>query len=335
MKGSRHVTSPCCPTAAGARAASAGLPTPALASVWSPRRGVAHYRAGLPATTVPAGAFRLGTGSAHELTDRRSRTSRTSVSAQGLFQTTISVGSLNYRDAHGAWQPIDDTLVPDPAPGSAFTNQANRYQLHLPAQLGAGPVQLTVGGQTVSFAPLAVTGNTPAAAAGATASYANVWPGVSVRYAALPDGVQEALTLASAAPHTFAFALTLSPGLTAAAQPDGRVTITDHQGAVVFTLPAPSMQDSSGRPAGRSRAVHLTLSPDGTTLTLAADPAWLADPARVYPVRIDPSVTLAPPPRTATWWGAATPPAASAACPSSRRAGTARRPCALCSSSTW
>jgi len=218
------------------------------------------------------------------------------VSAQGLFQTTISTGSLHYQDAHGAWQPIDDALVPDPTPGFAFTNTANRYQLHLPAHLGAGPVQLTVSGQTVSFAPLAVTGATPAAAAGATASYANVWPGVSVRYAALPDGVQEALILASAAaPHSFTFQLRLSAGLTAAAVPDGSITITDRQGAVVFTLPAPAMTDTSHRPAGRSRAVRLSLDPGGTVLTLTADAAWLADPARVYPVTIDPTVSLLPP----------------------------------------
>ncbi|MGI8916875.1 MAG: hypothetical protein ACR2JY_24400, partial [Chloroflexota bacterium] len=250
--------------------------------------------ASLPPTSAPPGAFGLGTGAARELPALRTRTSRTVVTAQGLVQTTIAPGSLNYQDQHGAWQPIDDMLVPDATAGYAYTNRANRYQLQLPSQLGASPIQLSLAGQTLGFTALGAGGRPTLA--GTSASYANAWPGVDVTDAAVPDGLKENLTLASAAaPHAFSFRLSLSSGLSATAQPDGSIRIGAAQGTLVFTLPAPSMQDRSRRPAGRSRAVTRTLGPGGSAPTLAADPAWLADPARVYPVRIDPSVTLAPP----------------------------------------
>ena len=55
-------------------------------------------------------------------------------------------------------------------------------------------------------------------------------------------------------------------------------------------MAAPAMFDSSKKPA-RSSAITLTATKDskGTTMTLKADAAWLADSARKFPVTIDPT----------------------------------------------
>ena len=59
--------------------------------------------------------------------------------------TVLYGGAVNYRDKHGDWQPIDDTLVPSAAAGFAYENKADAYTLRLPADLSA-PVAFEEGG---------------------------------------------------------------------------------------------------------------------------------------------------------------------------------------------
>jgi hypothetical protein len=64
--------------------------------------GASYVQAPVPAS-LPAGS--------HELPALRSRTSRTYLLASGDYRAEVSAGSLNYKDAQGLWQPIDNTLV--------------------------------------------------------------------------------------------------------------------------------------------------------------------------------------------------------------------------------
>jgi hypothetical protein len=254
-----------------------------------------------PAGVTPSGASAgIPTGTPVEVPGRRTRTSQT-FRVGTHYETRIYQGSVNYQDAHGAWQPIDDTLVADTAAGYAFTNQANRYQVHLPAKLGGAPVRVDVGNAWVQFALVGATTSTAATNA-ATASYANALPGVTVTYTAGNDLLKEDLVLASAgAPHSFVYTLQ-SHGLTAKADGHGGVAFLDGTGQPQFGFAAPSMQDSSKAPSGVSHAVTLTLGAGaaGQTVTLAADPGWLASPARRYPVTIDPTVYFNSVPFTGT-----------------------------------
>ena len=64
---------------------------------------------------------------------------------------------------------------------------------------------------------------------------------------------------------------------------------------MVFTMPAPFMVDSAAEPA-TSTAVDYALIQYGDRwmLTVTPDAGWLANSARVYPVRIDPTITAKP-----------------------------------------
>ena len=128
-------------------------------------------------------------------------------------------------------------------------------------------------------------------AAGATQTYPDALPGVTVSYTAASDAVKETLTLRSrSAPASFSFSLRTS-GLTARANERGGIDFVDGSGAVPFQIAPAYMRDAAG---ALSREVRLELAEErgGYALTLAADPAWLRDPRRVYPVEIDPSLTM-------------------------------------------
>lgn len=72
------------------------------------------------------------------------------------------------------------------------------------------------------------------------------------------------------------------------------VLLNNSLGQQVFSIPHMFMYDSSGSPESlepaRSEDIALNLSSQGgLTLTASADADWLLDPARVYPVTIDPT----------------------------------------------
>jgi RHS repeat-associated protein len=230
-----------------------------------------------------------------EVLSMRSRTSRTYLRPDGAYRAVISPGSMNYRDGNGVWQPIDNRLVASTSPGYAYENRANRYRLSLPFDLALAPVRVEAEGAWVSFSLVGASGVVDVA--GATAAYAGALPGVTLAYAALPDEVKETITLAGpkATAGPFRFAVEASAGLAAARNDEGGIDFRDRSGKVLFSFVPPDVADSSGMALTRE-PVSLALAPrtGGFLVTLAVDPDWLADPARRWPVVVDPVLEVTP-----------------------------------------
>ncbi len=232
-----------------------------------------------PPDSLPPGA--------RELPELRTRTSRTYALPNGTFDAIVSQHSLNYRDAQGAWQPIDNSLVP--AGGGGYANKGNAYSAHLPGELSA-PVRFSEDGGWVEFRLDGARGS--GRVSGNTDSFGGVLPNVDVGYAAGSDFLHETLTLKNpSAPSSFSYQVQTSPGLSAKEDGHSGIDFLDHSGKRLFSFVAPYMQDSSGTPAGLSRAVSLKLAPSasGYEVTLSADKGWLSSPERKWPVTIDPT----------------------------------------------
>jgi hypothetical protein len=110
-------------------------------------------------------------------------------------------------------------------------------------------------------------------------------------------GIKETLVLRSPdAPSSWTFPLVLS-GLTPRLTGTGTVELLDTAGTAVAWFPHGHMQDSnvdphSGSPAESTGVTFRLETQDGMpVLRVDADQAWLHDPARVYPVRVDPTTT--------------------------------------------
>ena len=67
------------------------------------------------------------------------------MTASGSFRAKVYRESVNYKDANGQWQPIDDALRPDASSPYRYENAANRYSLKLPMRLGTAPVRIEQG----------------------------------------------------------------------------------------------------------------------------------------------------------------------------------------------
>ncbi|PEM49507.1 DNRLRE domain-containing protein [Bacillus wiedmannii] len=128
--------------------------------------------------------------------------------------------------------------------------------------------------------------------------YKSIFPQIDLRTITFNDKVKEDVVLHQYTGH-HSFKFQLQTDLTPKLEQDGSIVMMDEQQKQVFILPKPFMTDSNVHPesneAPKSEEVHYTLEKQENNsyqVTVTADPKWLQDPARKYPVYIDPSIAM-------------------------------------------
>jgi len=223
------------------------------------------------------------------------------------------------QQADGSWSAIDMTLQVRSDGSIAPAVAAVGVAL---SGGGTGPM-MTVGQGSETLSLTWPDGALPAPTlSGSTATYASVLPGVDLQLTATPTGVAQSLVVhsqqaaANPALSSLAFAIGGS-GLTVGADADGGMSAADSTGAAVFDVPEPQMWDSSGGdagpsqpgpissvapmpisvtsllpPAGPSVGPDQLVPPTSETMTLTPSSSLLTGSTTVYPVYIDPEVTV-------------------------------------------
>ncbi|MEV0132535.1 LamG-like jellyroll fold domain-containing protein [Dactylosporangium sp. NPDC050688] len=295
--------------------APAGAAPPPAPATADPAQQDPAQNAAAPDAAESIAAARA-TGRPAEILSRRTERSRTLANPDGSWTTEVTAAPTRVRRPDGTWTPVDTTLR---HAGGQVVPVAAAGNLRLSAG-GTGPAaRLGTGGREVS---LGLPWPLPAPElSGSTATYRDVQPGVDLVLTAEPEGFSEVLVLreraaaANPALRTLRLSLTAA-GLTLRAA-GGGFEATDGAGRVEFTSPAPRMWDSTGdrhaagatadgvaavlgaggrsaeRPVGGDRVATMATSVSGTDLTITPDHALLDDPATVFPVYVDPSVTAA------------------------------------------
>ncbi|WP_433393186.1 polymorphic toxin-type HINT domain-containing protein [Micromonospora sp. KLBMP9576] len=230
-------------------------------------------------------------GSSRELAQERDARRQVYANTDGTQTTVFSTAPVNYPTAGGGWAPIDPKLTADATAG--WRNTADAVRLHLAARADAPAVArfALADGKSVSYR-LAGAAPVPGRVDGALVTYPGVLPGVDLELESRPGALKETLVLRSAAaPRVYDFPLRLE-GLTAAVR-DGAVRLSDAAGTVRAVFPPGYVVDSAPVPVTSTAVTYQLLTVGGTqTLRVTADDRWLRDPARVYPVRLDPTVEL-------------------------------------------
>jgi hypothetical protein len=231
-----------------------------------------------------------------ELPDKRSATSNTFELADGALETRLFQTPVNYRDDDGDWQPIEQEL--QETPSGALTNGDNSFDVFLPEDLDQASIRISTEDQWISEVPIGSNTDPADLQADGTATYAEEGGAASFDYSGLANGLKETISLRGpGAPSTYHFALDASAGVEPALLADGSIAFRDDEGDLVAQMPAPFMIDSAGA-RGSGDAVHYVLEEEseGTwRLTVEADPGWLKDETRSWPVSIDPSITISEP----------------------------------------
>ncbi len=265
----------------------------------------------------PAGAAKADPDSEREVVGLRSARSKTFVRADGSFETRLTRQSQHWLDrASGEWKEIDSSLVASAKAGVGWESGANRFSVELASESRAGLISFASHGKRMGFSLEGVALGKSGARDGTDAVvYRGVYPDVDVEYAVLPDGVKETLVLRKrGAPSSYAVRLRPESGEKWRAEQLGEkgpwAFFVDGAPEPEFVLLPPTVGDSSFEtsrlddPAGIPHAIsaapgkaslEVSEQKDGSFVaTVAIDEKWLADPERVFPVAVDPTVYSQP-----------------------------------------
>lgn len=294
----------------------AGLTVPRVGGLTPARNAASGARARLTAWDASsASALAASAGQPVEVLSDRTDYAQTFADPDGGFTLDESASPVRVQRPDGSWVPVDPALAQQP--DGSYAPAAITTGLRLS---GGGPGPLYTLSQ--SGASLAVSwpgGPLPVpSVAGATATYANVLPGVNLLVSATPTGVSELLQVTSAAAASSAALARLAfpvaaQGLSLSADGLGVLSAADSSGAVVFSAPPPQMWDSAGSqaPGGPAAAAapatassgsgaagpvagdHVAVIPvtvSAGSIALAPAASVLSGASTVYPVYIDPEV---------------------------------------------
>jgi RHS repeat-associated protein len=216
--------------------------------------------------------------------------------ADGTHTRQVALTPVNYRDAHGDWQPID-TRVRRAADGRLHET-ANSLSVDF-APDSADPALAsfrTGAGHTLGYG-LKGAAKVTGAVTGSEVTYAGALPHTDLVLAPTTTGVKEAVVLHSAqAAGSWTFPLSLK-GLTPVQAKDGSIELRAADGTVTARIPRAYAYDSkvdrrSGEPTTTYAVTYRLVRDHGATaLQVTLDPTWLHDPARVFPVTVDPTIT--------------------------------------------
>lgn len=226
-----------------------------------------------------------------ELVEARTETTRTyETEIPGVFATEVSATPVNFQQ-NGDWVAIDASLVESEG---GFENAANSVHIDVADSADAETVaELTLPSSVSVGFGIDDAEASDVAVDGDTATYEDAVEGVDVELQSLPTGLKETIILDSASsPTVYSFPLSVS-GVTPQLAESGGVAFVDGNNHVKFVIPPGYMEDSSadevGNPAA-SDAVTYALVDGGQTLEVSVDEEWLTDPARQFPVMVDPTV---------------------------------------------
>ena len=246
-----------------------------------------------------------------ELPERRTRSSMTVLNGDGTLTTSVFAGPIHFRGAEDRWEAIDSEIVDAPEHGYAYRNKANSFTTRFKSELDDEYLRVEAGGHAFT---LTLEGAAKAAARRPDRKeqlgYPGVMPGVDLRYDVLADGLKETLVLSDArGPNSFRFLLA----------PVGEVDLEprrrddggwDFYAAPrvdpLFSLDPPraldSATDGEGQPnATQNATLDVKKTGRGFVLEVSVDRAWLAAPERVFPVLLDPTITIQPPVEDASY----------------------------------
>ena len=219
---------------------------------------------------------------------------------------------VHYLDDSGKWQDIDNSLAES---GGMFANSTARIKFAKKItgnselfELHDGNTKLTmslVGAKkgTVGEATNYADGESDTELQkmmnleklSSRVLYEDILDGVDLEYIAQSLNVKENVIVKERADaYSYTFELALN-NLTAALGENGDVVLTDSDGVVKYTIPAPVVYDAAGVYAPVSVSRYSLESRNGNgkyLLTVTADAAWMNAAERVFPVTIDPTIAI-------------------------------------------
>ncbi|MBQ5996094.1 MAG: RHS repeat-associated core domain-containing protein [Clostridia bacterium] len=242
----------------------------------------------------------------YEVTEKRDEHTKVYKRADGTYTALVSQTPLHFMN-DGVWKEIDNTLV---SKNGALTTADNPFNVTLPERITSNSqITLENNGNEIAFSVNDIsaanskitdkkadkTEEFEAAVANikSEVKYENVAEDTDIEYVVLPNGIKENIIVSDAASikDTYSFDIEIG-NLTYRLNDNNSLDITDTNGDVKFTIPAPVMTDSN---LALSYDIGVNVSNNNNgTITLVYSPSreWTGTPERAYPITIDPAIMI-------------------------------------------
>ncbi|MBW3641885.1 MAG: DNRLRE domain-containing protein [Actinobacteria bacterium] len=209
----------------------------------------------------------------------------------GTSVALIGSGPLNWRDARGKFRPLDSRLKPTGT--GRYRNTSAPFVAELAHSTG-GPDLFSVAGDDwrVGFTVAGAARGVAAQMSGSKADYKAALAGVDLQAMVTNSGVKANLVL-PAPPRTNTWTVPLQLSGVRARAGQYAVEFVNPAGTVVAVAPSGWAFDSApglATEGSRTRVEVALVEGAAPALRVSLDRAWLDDPARVYPVTVDPEV---------------------------------------------
>ncbi|WP_193614268.1 DNRLRE domain-containing protein [Nocardioides lijunqiniae] len=272
----------------------AGVATSALLATFA-AQPVAAQLAGSRAPLTQSGATAGLDEEAGLVPELATETSNTYRQSDGSMKLEAFTEPVNFQAEDDSWVPIDNELVA--APGAAYEaeNAANSFEVKIPSDPAVTPVRFTTEDAWVTMRMHGL--DDAPQIEGEEATFSEVEDADEVTYQVNNTGLKEDIVLDG--PPTegegslvYTYSLDASSGITPVLTDSGSIEFRRADGETEVVMPAGFMTDSASPSPGLSHDVAYELEPQGAGWALTVTPSmgWLTDPARVYPVTIDPSL---------------------------------------------
>jgi len=238
-----------------------------------------------------------------EITDKREVNIKTFLTSDFRYQAYIYPNAVHYR-TNGKFEDIDNRLIESKDDSSLLENTANAFKIKFSKNtnaskiisFSAGTLGFSWGFEGLNKTVVAFDNNdknksnkiTDITETQVSVLYTDAFLNTDLQYILVGSELKENFILkAKGAPTSFTQTISIQQG--SVSEEKGKIVFKDKDGVNQYEMGQLYMSDASGE---FSSAVTFSYvkTQQGINLTISADPEWINDPSRVYPITIDPSI---------------------------------------------
>lgn len=234
----------------------------------------------------------------------------------GSYTTTIASGPIHY-EKEGVFSNIDNTIRPFSSTIYTYANKENLMESYFGATAHAGLKNKTKEGEVLEFLSTSMywevsgakageqqSANVPIAIVDDKAYYNNLYGTIDAEFVVLngkrklnyliPNAEALSAMPTNASYLVFSEKVIIPASWSYANTEDGLV-ISNEKNERIYLYSNPYSYDANGRKL-RSNNTEMTVEAQGNTLTIATKvkKSWLLNTERVFPITVDPTVTVYP-----------------------------------------
>lgn len=241
-----------------------------------------------------------------ELESERSEYSKTFTDNNGNLTTEVYAEPIHTK-INGEWEEISTDLSLDKK-NEVYETERTQLEAAYPLEISSKEqIDYTYGQHTLKFTNITASDGDKDYTLEQSQNtqnndnkvlYKDVLPGIDLRHVSLNNEVKEDWII-NEYNDINEFNYVVNTDLTPQLEDDGSIGFFENKENQVFTLPSPLMEDSNinnGLGSGvKSKQLHYelnTLGDNQYSIKLVVDKEWLESKDRVYPVYIDPSVSV-------------------------------------------